>query len=148
MTTEQKSDRKMTDHSIVPGLGWSLNTHSAPYLCDESYDSFCGKEETNKRLLYGHNDDRGGLFFDSYSGWLIVNLANLKEGLVIVRVETWHESSSNKRTEGWTCENNACDPSQRRLESLSQAPNSTVESKEDESTETRRLGAPDYFDDF
>jgi hypothetical protein len=83
-------------------------------------------------FLLEQSDDRGGSFFDdSYSGWLIVNLANLKHGLVIVRVETWHGSSATKMTEGWTCENNGCDPSQRRLESLSQAPNSTVKSTED-----------------
>jgi hypothetical protein len=123
--------------------------HLAPHLCDGSYDSFYGTEERNKSFLSGQNDDRGGVFFDSYSGWLIVNLANLKHGLVIVRVETWHGSSASTRTEGWTCENNACDPWRRHLESLSQAPSSTVKPIEHESTETRRLGSPpDYCDDF
>jgi hypothetical protein len=36
-------------------------------------------------LLSGANDHRGGIFFDSYSGWLIVNLAKLKHGLVVIR---------------------------------------------------------------
>jgi hypothetical protein len=117
MTYEQDSDRKLANPAIVPGLGWSLNTHSAPHLCG---GSFCGKER-KKYFLSRQNDDRGGIFVDSYSGWLIVNLANMKHRLVIVRVETWHGSSSNKRMEGWTCENNACDSSQQRLESLSQA---------------------------
>jgi hypothetical protein len=153
MNNERNSDRKLANPAIVPGLGWTLNTHSAPHLCDGSYDSFCGKEEDNNCLLYGHNDHRGGIFFDSYSGWLIVNLEDLKHGLVILRVETWHGSPSSKKTKGWQCENNICDPSQRRLESLSQAPNSTtVESTEDESTETRRLKTktppPEYCDDF
>jgi hypothetical protein len=29
-----------------------------------------------------------GIFFDSYSGWLIVNLAKLKHGLLVLRLET------------------------------------------------------------
>jgi hypothetical protein len=60
------------------------DTRSAPHLCDGSYDSFCGGKEEDC-LLYGANDHRGGIF-DSYSGWLIVNLAKLKHGLVAIRV--------------------------------------------------------------
>jgi hypothetical protein len=141
MNNEQIGDRKLANPAIVPGLGWTLNTHSAPHLCDGSYDSFCGKEKENNCLLYGHNDNRGGIFFDSYSGWLIVNLANLKHGLLVLRLESWHEAGRAKRTEGWECENNACDPSQRRLESTLQAPNSTA-------VETRRLAKVPFCDAY
>jgi hypothetical protein len=144
MSNEQNSDRKLANPAIVPGLGWTLNTHSAPHLCDGSYDSFCGKENSSDCLLYGANDHRGGIFFDSYSGWLIVNLANLKHGIVVLRLESWHGAGKAKRTEGWTCENNACDPPRRHLESTLQAPNSTV-------VENRRLGkksSPPFCDDY
>jgi hypothetical protein len=144
MTSETNSDRKLANPAIVPGLGWFLDTHSAPHLCDGSYDSFCGKEERNDCLLYGANDNRGGIFFDSYSGWLIVNLAKLKHGLLVLRMETYHRPGEAKGTEGWTCENNACDPAKRRLESTLLAPNSTA-------VENRRLGkyqAPPFCDDY
>jgi hypothetical protein len=129
----------LANPAIAPGLGWSLNTHSAPQLCDGSYNSFCGKDEKEKCLLYGANDHRGGFFFDSFSGWLIVNLADFKHGLLVLRVETWHKAYETKRTEGWKCENNACDPSlHRHLETL-EARNATLESTEDGPAETRHL---------
>jgi hypothetical protein len=86
MTSQKNSDRALANPAIVPGLGWSLNTHSAPQLCDGSYNSFCGKERMEGCLLYGGNDHRGGIFFDSFSGWLIVNLADFKHGLLILRL--------------------------------------------------------------
>jgi hypothetical protein len=126
VNNKQNGDRTLANPAIVPGLGWTLDTHAALHLCDGSYDSFCNKKECKSCLFSGHNDDRGGIFFDSYSGWLLVNLANLKHGLLVLRLESWHGAGRAKRTEGWECENNVCDPSQRRLESTVQAPNSTA----------------------
>jgi hypothetical protein len=143
MTSETNSDRKLANPAIVPGLGWFLDTHSAPHLCDGSYDSFCGKEKDSDCLLYGANDHRGGIFFDSYSGWLIVNLAKLKHGLLVLRLESWHAPGRAEKTKGWTCENNACDPPKRRLESILRAPNPAA-------VENRRLKyqAPPFCDDY
>jgi hypothetical protein len=147
MNNETNSDPKLANPAIVPGLGWYLDTHSAPHLCDGSYDSFCGKEESSSCLLYGANDHRGGIFFDSYSGWLIVNLAKLKHGLVVLRMESWHGPGMAKNTEGWTCENNACDPPQRRLEGAMRAPNSTVVD-EVENRRLKKKQAPPFCDDY
>jgi hypothetical protein len=84
--------RKLANAAIVPGLGWTLNTHSAPHLCDGSYDSFFGKEEQKNYFLSGQNDDHGGIFCDSYSG----NLANLKHGVLVLRMEAWHGAGAAK----------------------------------------------------
>lgn len=93
---------------ISPGKGWNLDSISAPDNCDGSYDSFCGRSFDNDCLLYGHNDYRGGLVFDGLSGWLVMNLEDFKHGIIMIKVEDWHQSGENKKTEGWTCENNNC----------------------------------------
>jgi hypothetical protein len=90
---------------LEPGQGWYLQTRSAPDNCDGSYDSFCGRSWDNDCLLSGHNDMRGGLGFDSYSGWLILNLEKVKHGIVMIRVEDWWGANANHRTDKWTCEN-------------------------------------------
>jgi hypothetical protein len=144
------SQRELSNPDIIPGQGWGLNSFSAPGNCDGSYDSFCGRDESNTCLLYGHNDNRGGLLFDGYSGWLILNLDDFKHGIVVVKIEDWHLTGENKRTEGWTCENNASDcESSRRLETSLRgstfAPEETIEKDE-----PRRLksSAPPICDDF
>jgi len=92
--------------NIVPGLGWGINTKSSPNLCNGTYDSFCGRSKDHKCLLYGHNDNRGGLTFDSLSGWGLFTLRGLKEGKVYVKMDSWRKASDNPVTEGWTEENN------------------------------------------
>jgi hypothetical protein len=98
---------------IKPGLGWELDTNTAPDNCDGSYDSFCGRSNATTCLLYGHNDYRGGLKFDSLSGWLIMNLEQLQHGLIIVKIEDWHYDAV-RPTASWTCPNNDCGRDLRR----------------------------------
>jgi hypothetical protein len=69
-------------------------------------------------MLNGHNDMRGGLGFDSYSGWLILNLENVIHDIIMIRVEDWWGPNDNPRTNNWTCENNkknCTNPSLRQL---------------------------------
>lgn len=131
-------ERKPVTSGLLPGKGWYVRTMSAPDNCDGSWNSFCGRSASSDCLLSGHNDDRGGILFDSLSGWLIVNL-KLKHGLVYIRVQDWselHDRTSvlssriclfltpcnlfsrsfslvgpekNLATEGWKCENGATD---------------------------------------
>lgn len=106
---------KQQDHSqsasmnpdIKPGLGWHLDAPAAPDNCDGSYDSFCARPATSECLLYGHNDHRGGLLFDGFSGWLIVKLEQVQHGLITLKIEDWHWNK-NPKTEYWFCENNEC----------------------------------------
>ena len=90
---------------MEPGQGWYLKTKSAPDNCDGSYDSFCGRSWDNDCLLSGHNDMRGGLGFDSYSGWLVLNLENVRHSIIMIRVEDWWGANDNERTKNWSCEN-------------------------------------------
>jgi hypothetical protein len=58
-------------------------------------------------------------------------------------LESWHAPGRAEKTKGWTCENNACDPPKRRLESILRAPNPAA-------VENRRLKyqAPPFCDDY
>lgn len=92
--------------SIVPGIGWGINTKSSPHMCNGTYDSFCGRSEDEACLLYAHNDYRGGMTFDSLSGWGIFTIKNLKEGMIYVKMDSWRKAKDNPVTEGWTAVNN------------------------------------------
>jgi hypothetical protein len=144
------SHRELSNPDINPGQGWGLNSFSAPDNCDGSYDSFCGRDKSNTCLLYGHNDNRGGLLFDGYSGWLILNLDDFKHGIVVVKVEDWHGTGVNKRTEGWTCENNESDCETSRRLDTSLRGSAAASQGMIEKDEPRRLksSAPPICDDF
>jgi len=134
------------------GKGWGLVTKSSPDNCDGSYDSFCGREKDSDCLLYAHNDRRGGLVFDSLSGWLVLNLESLTHGLIILKIEDWHKSGDNPVTQGWNCENNACPQSLRSL-STSEEVSHVISVPDVESNWTaadirRQLNAPPICNNF
>jgi hypothetical protein len=93
-----------------PGRGIFLNTvPGADDLCDGSYTSFCNRGASNDCLLGGMNDYRGGLHFDCLSGWLIFNVPRIMHGIIMIKLETYHEASP--LTQGWTSINNNTDVS-------------------------------------
>ena len=96
--------RHVLSDSFEPGLGWSLR--SRPGICDGSYNTICGRESDSNCLLSGHMDFRGGVLGDGFSGWLIMNIEDVKEGLIILKIESWHAASENKATNGWNEVNN------------------------------------------
>jgi len=91
--------------SIVPGQGWALMGHPSGF-CDGSAQSECGRGRDSNCLMYGHNDGRGGIFGDSHSGWLVMRLNGVREGIILARIETWHHPEDLPKTNGWTSENN------------------------------------------
>lgn len=79
LSEKNKKSRELNNNDeIKPGYGWWRDTH--PGNCDGSWWSTCDRSQRNACLLYGHNDGRGGLQGDSYSGWLVMNLEDVKEG--------------------------------------------------------------------
>ena len=94
---------------LPPGQGVDLETKGGDYMCDGTYDSFCDRTWSNGCLLSGHNDNRGRMTLDSYSGWILLNLPKVRYGVVVVKFQTWHKSESNRRTDGWTSVNNGQD---------------------------------------
>ena len=57
-------------------------------------------------LLSGHMDARGGILGNELSGWLVMNLDNVSEGILILKMETWHQPDENTVTEDWEEVNN------------------------------------------
>jgi len=101
------------------GKGWDLETKAGDQFCDGSVDSWCSKGETGDNsdcLLYGHNDGRHGILFTGYSGWLVLNIPDLKNGFISVKVESWHftDQMKNGITE-WKSINNEADVTTGRL---------------------------------
>lgn len=143
------TSRVLANPVIKPGKGFALGTHSAPHLCDGSYYSFCGREASNNCLLSGHNDNRGGIFFDAYSGWLILNVPAMKAGLLMLRMETWHVDGACTKTKGWTCENNEnCNPARRLGSSSAESPlteNDTSPVIEDDELPHWMVAPPSYW---
>lgn len=84
---------------ITPGLGWTMGADAPPGYCDGSYNAECGRR--GNCLLIGHHDHRGGLVFESYSGWLVMTIPAVKEGIIMTKIESWHSASESAVTKDW-----------------------------------------------
>jgi hypothetical protein len=124
---------------IKPGIGWYLDSPSAPGNCDGSFDSFCARSAESECLLYGHNDHRGGLIFDGMSGWLVLTLNHVEHGLITLKIEDWHWDQ-NPLTEDWFCENNECPTRALRRPELG--------SGDDRRRRRTKQTVPEYCEDF
>jgi hypothetical protein len=98
------SDRQLASDTIVPGKGYVL-AHPLGY-CDGSYNAICGRSTDSDCLLYGHHDGRGGIRFNEYSGWIVMNVPKVQHGIIMIKMETWHFPEEVEITEGWTTVNN------------------------------------------
>jgi hypothetical protein len=106
-TTEYYKKPTFANPPKVPvGKGITLETKIGDTYCDGTVDSFCNRGGDNKCLLYGHNDGRHGLVFDSFSGWMVMNVPDVKNGFIAVKYESWHFAVSSWRTDGWNSINN------------------------------------------
>jgi hypothetical protein len=72
-------------------------------FCDGSAQSECSRTAGNNCLLYGANDKHMGLLGSSLSGWLVFTVPNVKEGIILIRMEWWcNMAPLQKMTDGWT----------------------------------------------
>ena len=92
-----QSVRRAND-AFTPGRGWTL--HGNVGFCDGTAKSRCGRKNSSDCLLWGHNDDRGGINGDALSGWIVMTLEGVKEGIIMMNIDFWH--GKVPRTEGWT----------------------------------------------
>ena len=87
----KRSLRKLSEDEVVPGLGWGIFSTTESEVtgyCDGSSVSFnCHRASTQNCLLSGHNDGRNTITGDGLSGWLVVQIPKLKEGLIFIRQE-------------------------------------------------------------
>ena len=73
--------------------GWKKREEVVGY-CDGSSMSYnCIRSKTNPCLLSGHNDAHSLLTGNGLSGWLIVNIPTMIEGLIIARMEVRYYSN-------------------------------------------------------
>jgi len=88
-----------SDYGRKPGKGWELRDAPAGF-CDGTMESRCGRQVTQDCLLRGHNDGRGTIVGDALSGWLIMKLGKVQEGIIVFHIDIWHGGPA--RTESWT----------------------------------------------
>jgi hypothetical protein len=101
---DQRSRNLKVSNEVIPGKGYQLE-HPVGY-CDGSYNAICGRSEDSDCLLYAHHDGRGGLRFHEYSGWIVMSVPKVKEGLIMIKMETWHFADEVPVAEGWKTVNN------------------------------------------
>ena len=87
-TSEESSGGSGYSSDVVPGSGWGyMNAENSMGFCDGSTMSDCGRGSDQKCLMYGHNDHKGILIGDALSGWLVIQMPKMKEGLIIAKME-------------------------------------------------------------
>lgn len=128
-----KQTRQLGD-KIIPGSGWEVFGEPQGY-CDGTYEAVCGRSTDNDCILAGHHDARGAVIGNEYAGWLVMQLQNVKEGIIVIKLHTWHYDSENTRTDGWKAVNNEPKDSKRRLRSEASSNNFTHPSREREDWE-------------
>jgi len=84
---------------IIPGKGWRLD--ALPGYCDGSAHAICGRVKGSDCLLSGHMDHRGGITGDCLSGWIVFNLPQVTNGVIIIKFEDWGGASA-EATVDWT----------------------------------------------
>lgn len=116
-STAQLRHRRLDDSKVIPGEGWSV-TLGKQGFCDGTLNSQCGRRKSEQCLMSDHNDGRGTMMGDGLSGWLVLQLKDITEGLFLARMEPWQQYYSNPQTDGWTEVNNGrieSDKIRRRL---------------------------------
>jgi hypothetical protein len=88
---------------ITPGKGWEIFGENSG-ICDGSYNADCQRE--GRCVLQGQHAGRGAIIGNEYSGWLVVTLKDLKEGIIILKLHTWHTPDESTVTADWTSVNN------------------------------------------
>jgi len=84
--------RALASDDVVPGEGWGFYLRTADNeYCDGSANSECDRIVGNSQCFYyGANDSRNGISGDGLSGWIVINVPEVKEGIVWAKLEWWH----------------------------------------------------------
>jgi len=85
--TNTNQTTTITKEELLPGTGWTLNGIGGRF-CDGSAQSECQRSPHNSHCLLSHHHfGQGQLVGDHTSGWLVLQLTNVKEGIVLARME-------------------------------------------------------------
>jgi len=85
---------------IKPGKGWEID--ALPGYCDGTAHGICGRAVGSNCLLSGHMDHRGGILGNALSGWLVMEVPKVSNGIIIIKFENWHLENESTVTKGWT----------------------------------------------
>jgi hypothetical protein len=96
--------RRVLGDAIVPGKGWE-HIGEFPGDCDGTYNSICGRHFRDECPMIGHHDSRGQISGNEYSGWLVLNIPEVNEGLIMLNIGI-SNNTTNAVTEDWTRVNN------------------------------------------
>lgn len=101
---EDNGNPASDDDTVVPGRGWELHGwNTLDGFCDGSAQSECQREKGSDCLMYGASDNHMDLHGNSLSGWLVFKVPNVREGIILARMEWWCGSqNANSLTEKWT----------------------------------------------
>jgi hypothetical protein len=70
---------------IISGEGWTVQGHPSGF-CDGTSNSVCYRQKSSNCLMSGHNDGRGTMEVDALSGWLVLQLKDVTQGLFMARM--------------------------------------------------------------
>ena len=76
---------------IIPGEGWTVQGHPSGF-CDGTSNSVCYRQKSSDCLMSGHNDGRGAMEVDALSGWLVLELKDVTQGLFMARMVSCRET--------------------------------------------------------
>ena len=99
-STRRSRRTRRLQEEIVPGEGWDIVTEPQGH-CDGTYEAVCAHSAWEECFLIGHHDYRGAVVGCEWSGWLVMTLKALKEGIIVVKLHTWHWDRENPRTASW-----------------------------------------------
>eukprot|EP00980_Cylindrotheca_fusiformis_P004791 scaffold1028_cov135-Cylindrotheca_fusiformis.AAC.1 len=129
-------ERSLAESKVVPGKGWEIWGEPQGH-CDGTYNAVCALQSDSECALYGHHDGRGGIIGNEFSGWLVLNLKDVTEGLIMIKMHTWHKEDENVITKSWSSVNN--EPDGRRLRDGSRSPGTLLEGARSNASIERNL---------
>jgi hypothetical protein len=107
---------RQLDETITPGKGWEI-IDEPQGLCDGTYEGQCGRSTNNNCFLNGHHCSRGAVIGNEFSGWLVMTLKDLRVGIIVLKLHTWHYPQEQLMTASW----NTVNGERRRLGGLKRA---------------------------
>jgi hypothetical protein len=93
-----------------------------PGDCNGEYDAICGRSFGDPCPTLGHHDSRGMVVGNEWAGWLVMELPEVTEGIIILKLITNLDSSRNSRTKDWTTVNNEGSGRDRQLTEMKNLP--------------------------
>lgn len=93
---QRRRRQKTASGGLETGAGWQVMDES-PGQCDGAYTSICGRAASSACPLLGQHDSQGQVRGDASAGWLVLNLENVTQGLILLGVDLGASTSLQRR---------------------------------------------------